>query len=316
MSSTELFRYLAEETAQAVPLEVGELYASFCASMQQPSGAVVGLFYGSALWKTPEPDTVWDLYLLVDRYADVSSKHLLMLAGTLLPPNVYYHTVTRADGSILRSKIAVMTLVQFIRHCKGYVLAPQTWARFAQSTRLIAPRDALACEQVVAALAQAVLTFHRATAPWLSQATPIEQFWQLGLTHTYASEFRAERANRQQSLVDASCEALVARSNYAIAQGCIRGLSVANGLITSNYLSAYAQLRQGLQRLRNTLSKLQHLLRLIKAAFTFVGGMEYLLYKIERHSGVVLSPGPFARAYPLLGVWPLVLKAWRARAFR
>lgn len=316
MSSTALFQYLAEETAQAVPCEVNELYASFCARMRRPEGAVVGLFYGSALWKTPETDTVWDIYLLVDHYADVSRKRLLMLAGALLPPNVYYHSMTHADGRMLRSKIAVMTMAQFTRHSKGYVLAPQTWARFAQATRLIAPRDTIARAQVVAALAEAVLTFHRATAPWLTQPLSIEQFWQLGLTHTYASEFRAERSNRQQSLVDASREALVARSHYAIAQGCISGMSIADGLITSHYRPASTRARQGLQRLRNALSKLQHVLRLIKAAFTFVGGLEYLIYKIERHSGVKLSPGPFARAYPLLGVWPLVLKAWRAGAFR
>jgi hypothetical protein len=316
MSSAALIHYLEQEATQAVPAEVTQLYASFCATLLRPNGVVAGLFYGSALWKTPEPDTVWDLYILVEAYRDVTARRGLILAGTLLPPNVYYHEARQADGTVLRSKIAVMTLEQFTRHCAGRVLAPQTWARFAQSTRIIHARNAGARDAIVAALAQAVITFHRATAPWVRAPLSIEQFWQLGLTQTYASEFRAERGNRQQHRVEASRAAFMMRSNLACMDAGAPRITLNDGLLTATLSARHAQRLRGLQRLRNGASKLQHLMRLIKAAFTFVGGLDYLVYKIERHSGVKLTPSAFARAYPLLGVWPLFVKGLRARAFR
>lgn len=317
MSSTALGDYLAKETAQAVPHQVTSLYERFCAGMARPTGVVAGLFYGSALWKTPEPDSVWDIYVLVESYRDVSARRLVNVAGTLLPPNVYYHELTDGKGGVLRAKIAVMTLAQFTRHCEGSVLAPQTWARFAQSTRIMHTRDDAARHALIHALAQAVLTFHRATAPWANHPMPIDTFWQLGLTQTYASEFRAERANRQHSIVAASHASFMARSTLAVADGLLPGFALHDGMLTTPTLHPFhARLQRNLQRLRNGLSKAQHLLRLVKAAFTFAGGMDYLVYKIERHSGVKLTPSAFARAYPLLGVWPLFIKGLRARAFR
>lgn len=316
MSSSALFDYLEEEATQGVPEEVTQLYTSFCASLLRPSGVVAGLFYGSALWKSPEPDSVWDLYVLVDSYRDVTTRGVLAIAGTLLPPNVYYHELRAADGTVLRGKIAVMTLTQFTRHCEGRVLAPQTWARFAQSTRIIATRDVTSRHQLSAALAEAVFTFHRATAPWVRAPLGIEQFWQLGLTQTYASEFRAERGNRQRTMVEASRTAFVARSSLALMDGGVPRITLIDGVIATTLSARHARTLRGLQRVRNAASKAQHLLRLTKAAFTFVGGLDYLVYKIERHSGVKLTPSAFARAYPLLGVWPLFVKGLRARAFR
>lgn len=316
MNHTPLMACIAAETSEPVPAPVEALYAAFCAGMQRPQGAYAGLFYGSALWKPAAPDSVWDLYVLVASYRDVSRRPLLRIAGTCLPPNVYYQEITQPDGTVLRGKIAVMTFTQFRRHCAGRVLAPQTWARFAQPARLIAAANEPVRAQVMESLAQAVITFHRATAPWLSAPLSIDAFWQCGLTQTYASEFRAERSNRQQHLVAAWQAVFLARSSAALAGNHSLPLTLVDGHITSTLTLSQARVRRIYQRGRNMLSKAQHVLRLIKAALTFAGGLDYLVYKIARHSGVTLTPSAFARAYPLLGVWPLFIKGWRAGAFR
>lgn len=316
MSTASLIALMRTEVGQPVPGEVHALYGAFCAQMRRPEGALAGLFYGSALWKEPAPDSVWDLYVLVASYPDVSTRPLLHIAGACLPPNVYYQEVREPDGSVLRGKIAVMTLAQFRRHCAGRVLAPQTWARFAQPSRLIAVADDSVREQVIAALSQAIITFHRATAPWVRAPLSVEAFWQSGLSQTYASEFRAERNTRQQHLVAASQTAFMARSMAALCGETSLPLTFSDGTITTSMRASEARWQRAFQCLRNRVSKLQHVLRLIKAALTFSGGLDYLVYKIARHSGVTLTPSAFARAYPLLGVWPLFIKGWRAGAFR
>jgi len=57
-------------------------------------------------------------------------------------------------------------------------------------------------------------------------------------------------------------------------------------------------------------------LRLAKAAFTFDGALEYLLWKIHRHSGIYLQPTPRQVRFPLLFAWPLLWRLWRQGAFR
>jgi hypothetical protein len=67
---------------------------------------------------------------------------------------------------------------------------------------------------------------------------------------------------------------------------------------------------------RRAYGKAVCLLRLMKAAFTFEGGADYILWKIERHSGVRVEASPFQRRHPLLGGWGLLWRLYRQGAFR
>lgn len=67
---------------------------------------------------------------------------------------------------------------------------------------------------------------------------------------------------------------------------------------------------------RRLLGKTLNVARLIKAAFTFAGGVDYLLWKVERHSGVRIEPTPFLRRHPLLGIWGVAWRLWRRGGFR
>jgi hypothetical protein len=67
---------------------------------------------------------------------------------------------------------------------------------------------------------------------------------------------------------------------------------------------------------RGLLGKGLNVARLIKASFTFAGGIDYLLWKVERHSGVRIEPTPFLRRHPLLGIWGVAWRLWRRGGFR
>ena len=51
---------------------------------------------------------------------------------------------------------------------------------------------------------------------------------------------------------------------------------------------------------RRWLGEPLNILRLLKAAFTFDGAMDYVAWKIERHSGVRIEVSPWQRRFPLL----------------
>jgi hypothetical protein len=58
------------------------------------------------------------------------------------------------------------------------------------------------------------------------------------------------------------------------------------------------------------------ILRLLKASFTFDGGLPYLAWKIERHSGVKIEITPFMRRHPRLGALGALWRTRRRGGFR
>lgn len=53
-------------------------------------------------------------------------------------------------------------------------------------------------------------------------------------------------------------------------------------------------------RLRRWQGRILSLLRLGKAVFTFANGVEYAVWKIERHTGVRVEITPMLRRHPIL----------------
>jgi len=54
----------------------------------------------------------------------------------------------------------------------------------------------------------------------------------------------------------------------------------------------------------------------VKATFTFDGALDYVLWKVKRHSGVVLPVTDWQRRHPLLSAPVLAWKLYRLGAFR
>ncbi len=285
-----LQQLIASELAAPVPPEVTAMAGRLRAGRR---GVAAILFYGSGLWKQPDPDTVFDFYVLVDGFVGFDQRRLHALLGRLLPPNVYY--LAEDDR---RCKFAVMRTDQFGKAAAGRSLNSQIWARFAQPCRLVYARDRAARDTVAAVLADAVVTFHAQTLPLMPAGDRDPRgVWIRGLQQTYLNEWRSESGSRAEDIYLASRTALDARSRLVL-PCCTPARYVAT---------------RGIRRL---LSKSVYFLQLLKAVFTFDGGVDYALWKIERQSGVKLQATDLQRRHPLVAAWPLVWKAWRAGGLR
>lgn len=288
--SSALQQLIASELAVPVAPEVTAMAGRLRAGRRSVAAI---LFYGSGLWKQPDSDTVLDFYVLVDGFAAFDSRRAHAVLGRLLPPNVYY---LAQDNR--RCKFAVMRTDQFGKAAAGRSLNSQIWARFAQPCRLVYARDRDARDTVAAALADAVVTFHAQTLPLLpARERDPRGVWIRGLQQTYHNEWRSESGSRAEDIYLASRDAFDARSRLVLPR-CTPARSVAT---------------RGVRRL---LSKLVYFLQLVKAVFTFDGGVDYALWKIERQSGVKLQATALQRRHPLIAAWPLVWKAWRAGGLR
>ena len=62
--------------------------------------------------------------------------------------------------------------------------------------------------------------------------------------------------------------------------------------------------------------KLLSVARLLKALVTFEGGLDYIAWKLERHSGVPVDIPDRVRRYPLIFIWGLFWKLYRRGVFR
>jgi hypothetical protein len=67
---------------------------------------------------------------------------------------------------------------------------------------------------------------------------------------------------------------------------------------------------------RRAQGKALSVLRLLKASLTFDGGLSYLAWKIERHSGVKTEITPFMHRFPRLGAIGALWRTWRRGGFR
>lgn len=306
-----LIRFVAEELAQPVPAAVAAFAAELAARGGQ--GVVGVLFYGSAL-RTGATDGLLDFYVLLDRLEAWDASPALRFGNKILPPNVEYAETTAA-GMTLRAKLAVMTLDQFRRHARHESRDTTIWARFAQPCALVWSRDAFAARSVAEAVSIAV----RGASWWAAHLGPEKgsaaDFWLALFSRTYASELRVEGASRSGSIVDAAPE----RYARALRLGWdAEGIAFREDLgeLAPEVSEDARQKAEGAWRTRKRLAKPLNLLRLAKAAFSFSGGVDYIAWKIERHSGHRVEVTPFQRRHPLLAAGPALWRLWRKGVLR
>ena len=68
--------------------------------------------------------------------------------------------------------------------------------------------------------------------------------------------------------------------------------------------------------LRKPLAKAAYFLQLLKTAFTFGDWLPYVLWKLERHTGVKVEPTEQQLRHPFIYGWPVLFRLLRERALR
>lgn len=285
-----LLALLAGEAATAAPPEV--LALADAARAEVGGSALAVLFYGSALREGSVAGKLVDLYVVTDGYDRLGAAWPLRLLVRLVPPNVYYLEAAW-DGETVRAKYAVVALDHLRRLVGRGTDNPYFWARFAQPTAVAWARDEAVRTALVGIFAQASDTLLAAAGP---APTPRDR-WIGAFSRTYRTELRAEPPSRSAAIYDA------APDRYDRIAAALADRPPLPG-------GEAAWVR------RRVLGKLLSVLRLVKAAFTFTGGPDYLAWKIERHSGVRVELTPWQRRHPILSAPGMFWRLYRRGAFR
>lgn len=274
------------------------------------------LVYGS--WLRGKRDTMLDFYVLVEDYRTLDSGWQGWMCR-LLPPNVYHihhkGNNPETESSDLRAKYALLTLSRF-RKAMQHDFHSYFWARFAQPCEVLYVRDEATRAVLTEALRSAATTFVQRVIPAMGDNFSSSELWTHGLALTYQCELRTESSNRGESIYEFDPTYYDGVTSAFTCQNT--SLSNAKDeILYSNQSSDFSRkMSSPTWWLRRVQGKLLSVLRLVKAAFTFNEPLEYLLWKIERHTGLYIKPTQRQLKHPLIFAWPLLWRLYRQGAFR
>lgn len=274
------------------------------------SGAsvVAVLFYGSCL-RNQTVEGVLDFYILVENYSDYHTTRIGAAANAMLPPTVRYR-----HGEEARAKIAVISASAFARKMRPDSNDTTMWARFCQPSALLYARDAAATEGTVAAVADAVAT----GAVWAARLGPENgspaELWAALFQNTYGAELRVEDGGDRGQTIYHQAEPYFdtmldpALAHATAQQGHSGWPAVSHRKTAQQYLRMW--------RRKSFYGKVLNISRLIKAAFTFDQKVEYIQWKVERHTGKPLELTDFQKRHPLIAAPGVLWRLWRQGAVR
>jgi hypothetical protein len=254
-------------------------------------------------------DGILDFYVLLDELAAWPASWLARLGNRLLPPNVGYLELDHA-GLRLRAKYAVMSRAQFAARLTDSALDTTIWARFCQPAVCIWSRSQ--ADRVAAAVLMSAAVTRAAT--WAARLGPAqataEEYWRALFSRTYAAELRVEQIARPQDIIAKDPARYAALLPLAW-----QAAGVAFSHVAAELQPGLGEAdRSGAERAwrkRARHGRRLNMWRLLKAAFTFEGAMDYVAWKIERHRGVRIEVKPWQRRFPLLAAPGLYWKLRR-----
>lgn len=314
--SPTLISVVSQPSRQEIPPAIQALVKHLC---QQYGTTLQGiLFYGSCLRTKTDQDGLVDLYVLVDNNRATAPNVMLAALNKVLPPNVYYLEIPFEDRMV-RAKYAVLTLSDFQKGTSSAWFHSYLWGRFAQPTGILYSSTEQITHQIQEALAQAVLTFMKRVRPQVPEIFKAREFWQIGLSLSYQAELRAESPDRVKQLIDNNPDYYEQVTEAAWSE-LSHDMTVDKTSSPPNYhhtMSSSARwVNWWIWRVRQLLGKGLSIGRLMKGVFTFHGGLDYIVWKIERHSGVTVEITPTQRKHPILTGVVVFWRLYRQGAFR
>jgi len=300
---------MAADLAAGAPEGLAPLVDGIRARCGSSLRAIV--LYGSTRRNANIRDGLVDLMAVVGDYRSVHGAGLAAVFNHLLPPNVYY-LEAGPEHARVRCKYIIVSEATFRTRASGG-LDGYFWARFSQPCRLVWRSDADAVDRVAEARANAAEHFARQALALANGNFTAAHFWVRAVSATYGCELRPEPPGAADALIDRDPEFW-----SGLSQALLPSLAGVSATEDGTFRIELSRARRISGRLRWALrrgwSKSLNVLRLLKAAGTFANGVDYLSWKIERHSGIKVEVTDRMRRHPRLASWKLLFRMWRSGA--
>ena len=171
----------------------------------------------------------------------------------------------------------------------------------------------------VSALSTAIVTMVRRGLPLVGPRFDSRELSTTTWHETYRTELRAERPGAVEGLWASAPQRYVEATRLALA--ALPYPTTVEDTGSDLYFTVH--LSEGIRRLTRPLwllrrihGKTRFLARMLRNALIFEGGVEYALWKIQRHSGIATDSAWRQHRYPLLALGAHAWRLYRAGAFR
>lgn len=300
---------LHDEPVEALVTEIRNRYGDVIVAI---------LFYGSCMRNREYFDGLLDLYVIVDSYHAAYKKLLLASINKMLPPNVFNIEIPFADKKI-KAKYAVLSTKDFQKASSRKWFHSYIWSRFTQPIKIVYLRDSDSKDKVTNALANASHTFLYHVIPMLPNEFDSETLWNKGFKFTYQSELRAEKVNAVTSLYESNPQYfdLVLKNAINTLPYQVEIKKDASGMHYQTTIGNAKRLCSSiLWKIRAFQGKMLSIFRLLKALFTFDQGVEYIVSKLEKHSGQNVELSDKVKRHPLIYGWGYFLKLYKRKIYK
>jgi hypothetical protein len=252
-------------------------------------------------------------YRALERAGRIRRGARLMAAlNAWMPPNQLAFREEH-EGATLLAKCAVISMAGLRRETSARRRDHFCCGRLFQPAEILYAVDAAAREALLTCLAGALAETYRWVRPWLPDPFDVDGYCLTALRVSLAGEIRPESGGRHQALFEAQ------RAELGPAAAALLIDLESAGELVGEAPGLYA-LRTAAgpkERLRSRLyfmrSKLRATLRWAKYMATFEGWLDYILRKVERHGGGEVVLSRWERRWPLLLLWPRLLRFLRGR---
>lgn len=281
----------------------------------------VMLFGSRLVGSSPARHSAYDLVLVVDRYApffrrlgDTGRLHrapalFTALSHVLPPTNISYRV--RADFPFL-AKCMVLSW----RHLETTLSEPLRdhfcVGRLIHEVALLHARSPAVESRLIEVLANARGTALSWVAPFVDAPFTTREFTRTMLRVSFRGEIRPESGGRPREVVASQARYLDSVFGSVLEEAARRGL-----LVRTQGGFRYTEPPSPLERLRWRLyfrwSSVRATARWLKHILTFESWLDYIRRKVERRMGLRIELTSRERRYPLIFLWPKVVKVLRAR---
>ena len=295
---------LYQQLLSSLELHSDPVLEQFVKQLQEKHGNSIAsvIFYGSCMRSREYHDAMLDFYVVVDDYQHAYGHWIPAIANTLLPPNVYFLQI-QLDSDIYRAKFAVVSKAALEKSVATKTFHSYFWARFSQPISYIYLNDAKEKQWIAKIQHDAAKTFYKKVMPMLHEECSSENLWVSGLRLTYSAELRTETGQRAVSLYESNQQYYDKISEYLLLTKSKHSVS--------KYKNIFSRVSWATRIL---LGKVLSLLRLMKASMTFSNGVDYIAWKIERHTGEKIEVSDRLRKHPWVFSWPMLIRLyWRGK---
>ena len=287
-------------------------------------GSVVGaLFFGSQRTRAnPDRFSAYDFVVAVEAYlpfyralraaSRLRRGPALMAAlnAVLAPSQISLH-LPDGRGGELHAKCTILTLEHLHRETSAERHDHFTIGRLFQPVEVLWARDDAAREGLLDTLASACAATYTWSRPWLVAPFDADGYVRTLLRVSMGREVRPEpTGQRTQTLHEAQRE-----EQLPVYRALLEGLREEGELETAEGAYALSRPVGVVERWRLALyfrvSLVRATLRWFKYVVTFDDWLDYLLRKVNRHTGQDIQLSARERKHPLVFLWPRVVRYLR-----